>query len=407
MSSSIGASPSKVKQEGSSIVDEKRPTTKNKSNVKKEKANDIDHGEENREEGDADHAILSDPEDYLEEDESLDMNLSNGNQKIWLVKLPRYLAEKWSKTDELEGKQLGSVKIKQGGGPNSKLQVKLELNNELMQNDDLIPREYDLSVLNTQVKNSYVFSEENLKKFKQELTEVAEMPEQPQLPSLDKKKDEKKPFKFFRVQKSRMGVDGKPIRKYVPFVKTIPKKTRLVGKICHDCQIIPSKTDSRYSEVVMKRQTIQQAKPRPKVTLLEEIPGVIQSNAGPSIKGNNTSVFLKSNPVKGKNGEGRAIRMPKKDLLDLLFRLFEEYEYWSMKGLKERTRQPESYLKESLDSIANLIKKGPYTSKYNLKPEYRRLRDAERAARLGLDTNEDDKDDDKEDEDDVEMEDVV
>ncbi|RCK67194.1 hypothetical protein Cantr_03483 [Candida viswanathii] len=53
----------------------------------------------------------------------------------------------------------------------------------------------------------------------------------------------------------------------------------------------------------------------------------------------NTSVFLRSSQGKNKS-EGRAIRMPKKDLLDLLFRLFEEYEYWSMKGLKERTRQP-------------------------------------------------------------------
>lgn len=357
-------------------------------------------------EEDIDHSILSDPEDYLEEDETLDMNLTNGSQKIWLVKLPRYLAEKWSNTQELSGKNLGTIKIKQGGGQssnNKKLQVKLVLNDE--QKDVTIPQEYDLSVLNTLVKNSYVFSEENLKKFKQELTEVTDMPDQPTLPSLDKQQ-KTKPFKFFRVQKNRIGVDGKPVKKFVPFVKTIPKKTNLVGKIVHDCQIIPSKNDGKYNEIMMsKRQNIQQAKPRPKVTLLEEIPGVIQSNAGPSIKGNNTSVFLKSTHNKNKN-DGRAIRMPKKDLLDLLFRLFEEYEYWSMKGLKERTRQPESYLKESLESIANLIKKGPYTSKYNLKPEYRRLRDAERAARLGIELD-DDKDEEKDDDDDIEMEDVV
>ena len=64
-------------------------------------------------------------------------------------------------------------------------------------------------------------------------------------------------------------------------------------------------------------------------------------------------------------------------------------------------------MKESLESIANLIKKGPYTSKYNLKPEYKRLRDAERAARLGQDaTNEAEEEKDDEDEDD-DMEDII
>lgn len=403
MSGSTKTSPVKkaTKQAGSSekvANNDKNDTVSNGNITKDQNANEAEE---------PDHSILSDPEDYLEENESLDMNLTNGEQKVWLVKLPRYLAEKWSNIDELSGQQLGRVKIKQSGrtGNNSgKLQVKLVLNESAMNED--IPHEYDISMLNTQVRNSYVFSEENLTKFKQELTEVADMPEQPSLQPVDKKKMQNKPQKFFRIQKNKEGQDGKPVKKFVPYVKTIPKKTALAGKVCHDCQIIPSKSDNKYSQVTMKRQNIQPSKPRPKVTLLDEIPGVVQSNAGPSIKGNNTSVFLKSNPAKSKNGEGRAIRMPKKDLLDLLFRLFEEYEYWSMKGLKERTRQPESYLKESLDSIANLIKKGPYTSKYNLKPEYRRLRDAERAARLGLVINEENEEKEEEEED-IEMEDVM
>ncbi|KAK6454668.1 RNA polymerase II transcription initiation factor TFIIF middle subunit [Scheffersomyces xylosifermentans] len=412
MSLAVKTSPVK-KAAGESKQSTPKPPNSAKEGSSKD--NDDEDGsmqiQENSGEGeDPDNSILSDPEDYLEENETLDMNLTNGSQKIWLVKLPRYLADKWSQTDKLDGKQLGTVKIKKNTGSNGKLQVKLVINKD-SEDAPSIPTEYDISMLNTQVRNSYVFSEENLKKFKQELTEVAQMPEQPSLQPLDNKGGNgkksfqpKKPFKFFRVQKT--GKDGQPIRKYIPFVKTIPKKTALVGKICHDCQIIPSKTDSQYGQILMKRQNITQGPVRPKVTLLNEIPGVIQSNAGPSIRGNNTSVFLKSNPNKGKNGEGRAIRMPKKDLLDLLFRLFEEYEYWSMKGLKERTRQPESYLKESLDSIANLIKKGPYTSKYNLKPEYRRLRDAERAVRLGLDVNDEDKEE-EDDEDDIDMEDVM
>lgn len=350
--------------------------------------------------------LLSDPEDYLEEDESLDMNLASGSRKVWLVKLPRYLRDRWLDADALGGNRIGTVRIRKSPAT-GKLQVKLVLNED-PPNPPVtdIPREYDMSILNTQVRNAYVFSEENLAKFKQELTEIAPMPEQPQLPGLPSDIKRRGPGApdpqqqkqlYYRVQKN-----GEPDnRQFIPYIKTIPKKTNLVGKICHDCQIVPSKADSKYAQMMSRRANISADPVRPKVTLLNEIPGVIQLNAGPSIKGNNTLVFLKQSAPKVRLTEGRAIRMPQKDLFDLLFRLFEEYEYWLMKGLKERTRQPELYLKELLELIANLIKKGPYTSKYNLKAEYRRLRDAERAARLGLakeeEVNEQEEDEDMED----------
>lgn len=375
-------------KEQASAAEKKEPAVKTEAN-----------GDVKEEEQDPDHALLSDPEDYLEENESLDMNLSHGNQKVWLVKLPRYLAEKWTK-DKLHGQQLGQVKIRQNQSAltgKKKLEVKLVLNE--LESMGEIPQEYNLSILNTQVHNSYVFSEENLSRFKQEVTEVADLPDAPQLKEIERDEDTHIIGNYFRVEKN-----GAEDRKFIPFVKTIPKKTCLLGKIVHDCQIVPLRTDSRYSQMLVRRQNIGAGKERPKVTFLNDIPGVVQSQAGPSLSGKSTSMFLKSGPVKNKS-EGRAIRMPQKDLLDLLFRLFEEYEYWTMKGLKERTRQPETYLKESLESIANLIKKGPYTSKYNLKPEYKRLRDAERAARLGQSTSTNGEKD--EDDDDDDMEDII
>lgn len=72
-----------------------------------------------------------------------------------------------------------------------------------------------------------------------------------------------------------------------------------MGKVCHDCTVVPARTALNHGETLMKRQNMIQGKERPKVTLLNEIPGVIQSNAGPSIKGNTASIFLKS--TQGKN----------------------------------------------------------------------------------------------------------
>ncbi|KAI5960612.1 uncharacterized protein KGF55_004505 [Candida pseudojiufengensis] len=383
------------------------PVKKEQPEIKKEIENGKDASP--TQDYDEDPSILSDPEDYLEKNESLDMNLSKADQKVWLVKLPKYLMENWNKPEIMSsGKQIGTVKIRKD--PKGQLQVKLVLNEQIPD----LPKEYDIRMLNTQVRNSYAFTEENLKKFKKENTEVTELDEIPNQPKIEEPDDKRKKFqprrkfKFFKVTKNNEnGENGEQIKKYIPFVKTIPKKTNLVGKIVHDCQIIPSRHDINYSSLIRKRDATMQGPPRPKVTLLNEIPGVIQSNAGPSIRGNNTSIFLKSTQPKNKS-EGRAIRMPKKDLLDLLFRLFEEYEYWSIKGLKERTKQPESYLKESLDSIATLIKKGPYTSKWCLKPEYKKLRDAERAARLGLDDEQDkENEEDENHDDDEDMEDVL
>ena len=91
---------------------------------------------------------------------------------------------------------------------------------------------------------------------------------------------------------------------------------------------------------------------------------------------------MKVGREKAKNNV-KSIRMPKKEILDYLFKLFDEYDYWSLKGLKERTRQPEAHLKECLDKVASLVKKGPYAFKYTLRPEYKKLKEEERKATLG------------------------
>src|SRR5436190_23750154 len=92
--------------------------------------------------------------------------------------------------------------------------------------------------------------------------------------------------------------------------------------------------------------------------------------------------------------------MPKNELIDLLFGAFEKYTYWTLRGLKDYAKQPEvfnqkknntdislfickifinyfflviilkSYLKDVLNEIAILDKRGPYNNCYHLKPEY-------------------------------------
>lgn len=64
--------------------------------------------------------------------------------------------------------------------------------------------------------------------------------------------------------------------------------------------------------------------------------------------------------------------MPRNELLDNLYECFSEYTFWSMKALKDRLRQPELYLKENLESIAELVRSGVQVGQYRLRPEAQR-----------------------------------
>lgn len=76
-------------------------------------------------------------------------------------------------------------------------------------------------------------------------------------------------------------------------------------------------------------------------------------------------------PVKPKAQENKTTRMPQNELLDLIYQCFREYKYWPFKNLKARLRQPEAYLKQTLEMVAHLVKAGDFAMTWELKPEAR------------------------------------
>ncbi|SCU87303.1 LAMI_0D05534g1_1 [Lachancea mirantina] len=340
-------------------------------------------------------------------EESLDLNLDNSSKQIWLVRLPRFLAEKWRNKSNLDGQELGKIRISKN---NQNIQLILNEND-----NDQIPHQYDLELTKKLVENEYIFTEQNLKKFQQREQELAQDPEkqkQAYMRKQEREEEQRKRLQQTRRRNNRRRFQNRVMTdqdgrdRYIPYVKTIPKKTSIMGTICHECHVIPSMTDPNYHKIVEQRRQIVRNVHKPTVTVLDQTPGVTMSNAGMSMR-SDTSNFLKVGREKAKNSV-RAIRMPKKELLDYLFKLFDEYDYWSLKGLKERTKQPEVYLKECLDQVAILVKKGPYALKYTLKTEYKKLKEAERAARLGELAKDDEEEEEQlNPEDEAEMEDVL
>lgn len=91
--------------------------------------------------------------------------------------------------------------------------------------------------------------------------------------------------------------------------------------------------------------------------------------------------FLQSQPAnKGKakaEAAQKLVRLPRNELLDMLFSAFEQFEYWNMKSLRAHTQQPEGYLRMVLSDIAQLNKRGPYAGHYSLLEEYKKKRDGD------------------------------
>lgn len=75
---------------------------------------------------------------------------------------------------------------------------------------------------------------------------------------------------------------------------------------------------------------------------------------------------------KPKKGETvKNARIPKNVLLDMLFECFREYQYWSMKALRQRTHQPDAWLRQVVEEICVLQKTGTFANHYMLSEAYR------------------------------------
>lgn len=163
--------------------------------------------------------------------------------------------------------------------------------------------------------------------------------------------------------------------------------TSLVGTVHHECSLTPSisslSASSSYSSIMRERQR-RAAEPKRTVKMLDVDQGManrLASGIGMAgVKGRVSSFVVrpppscpthsqssqKAKPSASQNADLRAARIPQNELIDLLFTHFERSPYWTLKALKEHVRQPETYLKETLLQIAQLLKRGPYVGMWTL-----------------------------------------
>jgi transcription initiation factor TFIIF subunit beta len=66
-------------------------------------------------------------------------------------------------------------------------------------------------------------------------------------------------------------------------------------------------------------------------------------------------------------------RAPSNQLLDVLFVLIREREEWPIKLLREKTQQPEVYLKEVWSEIVILHRNGEFNGTWGLMPSFKEV----------------------------------
>ncbi|KAG1905379.1 transcription initiation factor IIF, beta subunit-domain-containing protein [Suillus fuscotomentosus] len=273
-----------------------------------------------------------------------ELMLDKGNGRVWLVKIPKHLMARWAAIDA-EDVHLATIRVYKnavspsGRSPRIFLFLPPDPNDTTSRDLSLpvfspdaafIPSveggmqvdRYELEMVNEDVENQLV---------------VAERPKDP-------------------------GPSGPNSASYNPRART----TILTGRIKHECNLRPLFNESYRQQ--MRERTRKYNTPRRQILMIEDA-GVSRGGINRLSSGVNSGSFanmIKFRPKPAKGTFERMARMPRNQLLDLLFTLFREQPRWSIKPLRERTQQPEAYLKEVLLSIATLNRSGEYNGMWEL-----------------------------------------
>ena len=124
--------------------------------------------------------------------------------------------------------------------------------------------------------------------------------------------------------------------------------TSIVGVVAHECTVTPVMNAS-YSKTVKSR--VQEAnQPKRQVQMLSDTHGIPDDSYLYNPKSNQPFGKFTGGGARSKAEaqNNKATRIPKNELLDLLFKCFQEYAYWSLKGLKEYVKQPEVFPPKNL-----------------------------------------------------------
>ncbi|KAF2253425.1 transcription initiation factor IIF [Trematosphaeria pertusa] len=287
-------------------------------------------------------------DDFYEDTGELQLPPRGMGKDTWLTRIPDWIYEKVSKWDDLaEGNDDEQIVIgeviafpdEMGKGGISRTKPMRIFFDDRWRQKEQLPTAFELvpdSVRDEVLRNTYVFAEKDLPGYRPNGFGQG-------------KHGASSSFGGVQDHKSR-------IQKRSRYKKAIPKQTALIGHATRQyrAQTLPTK-EAVAHEAARNKKAIQGSNTRTNI-----VDNFNEQNEFDKVT-NKFSGFVRP-AVARKSQINKAARIPKNELIDLLHQLFDEYMYWPMKTLKQRTRQPEAYLKEVLGDIAQLVKSGPFAS---------------------------------------------
>jgi transcription initiation factor TFIIF subunit beta len=285
-------------------------------------------------------------DEFFEDTGEMTLPKREVEKDVWLTRIPDWLYEAVSKWDDLaEGNDRDQIQIGEvyafatTSGIDKSKPMRLFFD-ERWRNKTKLPTAFQLdpaAVTDTVLGNTYVFTEKDLPGFKG--------------------------GNYGHYNRGGHGSFGgvqdpkARIQKRSKYKKAIPKQTALVGHATRQYNANPLDT-REYKDFSAQRikQAIQGSHTATVIT--KEIDVDVKNTTALNNKFKN---FIRP-LTKPKSQLNKAARISRNELIDILHGCFDEYEYWPMKALKNKTHQPEQFLKECLAEIAVLVKSGSFAS---------------------------------------------
>ncbi|XP_067212415.1 general transcription factor IIF subunit 2 isoform X1 [Linepithema humile] len=269
-----------------------------------------------------------------------ELDLSNAGRGVWLVKVPKYIANKWEKAPG--NVEVGKLKITKN--PGQKAEVSLKLSEAVLalkeSGEEEIPKQHRLDVTTVTRQMLGVFSHVARKfgiifKFNVSLISI---------------------FNFTASTSSDT---------IVPESEKLFMEGRIVQKL--ECRPYADNCYMKLKLESIKRASVPQRQ-------VQQLDRVVQNFKPVSDHKHNIEYAEK------KKAEGKKMRDDKEAVLDMLFAAFEKHQYYNIRDLVKITRQPIVYLKEILNEVCNYNLKNPHRNMWELKPEYRHYKEEEKPA---------------------------
>ena len=267
-----------------------------------------------------------------------------------------------------------------------------------------VPKEYNLQITNRASTNTIVFTEKDLPGFSSKLrNSTKQTQDASSLPF-----SQAAPRPQFQ-DRSRIGSTkvNKTKRSQAYYRKAIPsawysrnlvcsmliivfmvEKTAVSGRVKSEVNCLP--VENEEYRRVMDQRTRQEMKPLRETQMLSGpasshggnvlYPGALGSSGSfnnfivsIAIRCKEVLINISKKPTitqRTKGQDSKTARMPQNELMDLIMDCFKKFRYWPLKTLKAELKQPEAFLKETLEIMAQLVRQGPYAMTWQLKPDY-------------------------------------